>query len=61
MWFKDIIADIGGRLVPFEVKYRGQNVGSGELESRRRAEIAVTTVQSLLFKNNLRFLDPVRA
>jgi len=28
----DIIADIGGRLVPFEVKYRGQNVGSGDLK-----------------------------
>ncbi|MBF0498318.1 MAG: DUF4143 domain-containing protein, partial [Deltaproteobacteria bacterium] len=28
----DIIADIGGRLVPFEVKYRGENVGGGELK-----------------------------
>ncbi len=28
----DIIADVGGRLVPFEVKYRGNNVGSGELK-----------------------------
>lgn len=28
----DIIADIGGRLVPFEVKYQGNNVGSGELK-----------------------------
>ncbi|MBF0525805.1 MAG: ATP-binding protein [Deltaproteobacteria bacterium] len=28
----DIIADIGGRLVPFEVKYRGHNVGSSELK-----------------------------
>jgi len=28
----DIIADIGGRLVPFEVKYRGQTVGSADLK-----------------------------
>lgn len=28
----DIIADVGGRLVPFEVKYRGNNVGSNELK-----------------------------
>jgi hypothetical protein len=28
----DIIADVGGRLVPFEVKYRGDNVGSGDLK-----------------------------
>ena len=27
----DIIADIGGRLVPFEVKYRGQTVGPADL------------------------------
>lgn len=27
----DIIADIGGRLVPFEVKHRGQNVSPSEL------------------------------
>ncbi|UFS72082.1 ATP-binding protein [Geomonas sp. RF6] len=28
----DIIADVGGRLVPFEVKYRGTNVTSNELK-----------------------------
>lgn len=28
----DIIADTGKRLVPFEVKYRGQNVGLGDLK-----------------------------
>ncbi|QXE89243.1 ATP-binding protein [Geomonas subterranea] len=28
----DIIADVGGRLIPFEVKYKGSNVGSGELK-----------------------------
>lgn len=28
----DIIADAGGRLIPFEVKYRGQNVGTHELK-----------------------------
>lgn len=28
----DIIADVGGCLVPFEVKYKGNNVGSGELK-----------------------------
>lgn len=28
----DIIADTGTRLVPFEVKYRGQNVGSADLK-----------------------------
>ena len=28
----DIIADVGGRLVPFEVKYRSQNVGAAELK-----------------------------
>jgi hypothetical protein len=28
----DIIADVGGRLVPFEVKYRGNNVGSGDMK-----------------------------
>jgi uncharacterized protein len=28
----DIIADVGGRLVPFEVKYQGQNVDTGDLK-----------------------------
>lgn len=28
----DIIADAGGRLIPFEVKYRSQNVGPNELK-----------------------------
>jgi len=27
----DIVADIGGRLVPFEVKYRGARVSGGDL------------------------------
>ena len=28
----DIVADMGGRLVPFEVKYQGQNVNAGDLK-----------------------------
>lgn len=28
----DIVVDIGGRLLPFEVKYRGQNVSFGDLK-----------------------------
>ncbi len=31
----DIVADVQGRLVPFEVKYRGQNTGPGELRGLR--------------------------
>ena len=30
-WEVDIVADIGGRLVPFEVKYRSGRVGAGDL------------------------------
>lgn len=32
----DIVADIGGRLVPFEVKYRGARVGAAELRGLAR-------------------------
>lgn len=31
----DIVAEVPGRLVPFEVKYRGQNTGAGELKGMR--------------------------
>lgn len=36
----DIVAEVPGRLVPFEVKYRGQNTGAGELKGLR--EFCVT-------------------
>jgi hypothetical protein len=31
----DIVAEVPGRLVPFEVKYRGQSTGAGELKGLR--------------------------
>ncbi len=31
----DIVAEVQGRLVPFEVKYRGQSTGAGELKGLR--------------------------
>ncbi len=31
----DIVAELGGRLVPFEVKYRGQDTGPGDLKGLR--------------------------